>query len=169
MSMLTDTDTDTPAEIDIRAVEAFVYREARLADDHDYDAWESLWTDDAVYWVPVDGEGTDPATTMSIIFDNRNRIRTRLSQLRTGKRYSQAPRSTLRRVVSNVEVLGTEGSDVVVGANFILLESRETRNEVIGGRVTYRLRLVEGEPRLAYKKVVLVGNDRPVTSVGFIL
>jgi benzoate/toluate 1,2-dioxygenase beta subunit len=85
----------TATDIDIRTIEAFLYREARLADAHDYDGWEALWTDDAIYWVPVDGEGRDPLTTMSIIYDNRNRIGTRLNQLRTGKRYSQAPRSDL--------------------------------------------------------------------------
>jgi 3-phenylpropionate/cinnamic acid dioxygenase small subunit len=156
-------------DIDIRTLEAFVYREARFADEHDYDAWEALWTDDAIYWIPVDGEGHDPLTTMSIAYDNRNRIRTRLSQLRTGKRYSQAPQSTLRRIVSNVELLGEENGDLVVGANFVLLESREARNETFGGRTTYHLREVDGELRMAFKKVVLVGNDRAVPSVGFIL
>jgi benzoate/toluate 1,2-dioxygenase beta subunit len=159
----------TVTEVDIRTVEAFVYREARLADEHDYDAWEALWTDDAIYWVPVDGEGTDPLRTMSIVYDNRNRISTRLKQLRTGKRYSQAPRSILRRIVSNVELLGEENGDLVVGANFILLEAREAKNETLGGRVTYRLRPEGGGFRLSYKKVVLVGNDKAVPSVGYII
>jgi benzoate/toluate 1,2-dioxygenase beta subunit len=159
----------TATDMDIRILEAFVYREARFADEHDYDAWESLWTDDAIYWIPVDGEGRDPLTSMSIAYDNRNRIRTRLNQLRTGKRYSQAPQSTLRRIVSNVELLGEENGDLVVGANFVLLESREARNEIFGGRTTYHLREVDGELRMAFKKVVLVGNDRAVSSVGFIL
>ena len=160
----------TTTEIDIREIERFVFQEARYADEHDYDAWEALWTDDATYWVPVDGEGGDPLTTMSIIFDNRNRITTRLNQLRTGKRYSQAPRSTLRRIVGNVELLGsTDNGDLVVGANFILLESRESKNETLGGRCTYHLRPSGEGFKLAHKKVVLVGNDKPVTSVGFIL
>jgi len=159
----------TATDIDIRTIEAFLYREARLADAHDYDGWEALWTDDAIYWVPVDGEGRDPLTTMSIIYDNRNRIGTRLNQLRTGKRYSQAPRSDLCRVIGNVEVLDAEGDDTVVTATFILHESREGKAEVFAGRTTYRLREVEGELRLAAKKVVLVGNDRALPSIGFLI
>ena len=31
----------------------FLYLEARLADESDYDGWEALWTDDAIYWVPA--------------------------------------------------------------------------------------------------------------------
>ena len=41
-------------------VTQFVYREARLQDEHAYDAWEALWTDDGVYWVPANGDGGDP-------------------------------------------------------------------------------------------------------------
>ena len=37
---------------------------------------------------------------------NRRRITTRLSQLRTGKRYAHAPPSTMRRIISNIEILG---------------------------------------------------------------
>jgi benzoate/toluate 1,2-dioxygenase beta subunit len=33
-------------------IEVFLYREARLIDEHRYDEWLSLWTDDGVYWVP---------------------------------------------------------------------------------------------------------------------
>ena len=36
----------------MNAVTAFIYKEARLQDEHQYDAWEALWTDDGVYWVP---------------------------------------------------------------------------------------------------------------------
>ncbi len=38
----------------------FLYREARLADENDYDGWEALWTDDALYWVPSGGADVDP-------------------------------------------------------------------------------------------------------------
>src|SRR5579859_7291874 len=105
----------------LREVERFIYREARLADELDYDAWESLWTDDAVYWVPANGDDIDPELQVSIIFDNRARIATRLRQLQTGKRHAQTPPSRLRRLVSNIELLGETGSgDLLAGANFLV-------------------------------------------------
>src|ERR1700745_2387192 len=117
-----------PQGCDRHAVEQFLYREARLADEGDYDAWEALWTDDALYWVPVEGEGGDPQQQMSVIYDNRKRISTRLKQLRTGKRYAQAPASNLRRLLSNIEFLGGRenpdgGLDLEIGANFLAIES----------------------------------------------
>ena len=68
---------------DLREIEQFIYREARYADEHDYDAWEALWIDDALYWVPAGGDLAEPETRMSVIYDNRSRIATRLNQLRT--------------------------------------------------------------------------------------
>jgi 3-phenylpropionate/cinnamic acid dioxygenase small subunit len=157
-----------------REVEQFLYREARLADENDYDGWEALWTDDALYWVPVDGEGEHPRTHVSVIYDNRNRISTRLKQVRTGKRYAQAPPSNLRRIIGNVELLGGRaapggGVDLEVGANFMALESRSRGNELWGGRTTYRLRRMDDQIRLAYKKVVLVDNARVLPTLGFLI
>jgi 3-phenylpropionate/cinnamic acid dioxygenase small subunit len=51
------------------AVTAFIYREARFQDEHQYEAWEALWTDDGVYWVPANGADIDPEKEMSIIYD----------------------------------------------------------------------------------------------------
>ena len=162
------------ADLDIRVIEQFLYREARLADEFALEEWESLWTDDALYWVPALADDADPNTTMSVIYDNRSRIRTRLKQLRTGRRYAQAPPSNLRRMVTNIEYLGGRANaggdvDLELGANLMVLESKARGNHIWGGRVTYRVRLEEGALRLAYKKVVLVDADRPLPTLGFLI
>jgi len=166
--------TAVPDGFDIRDVEQFLFREARFADESDYDSWEALWTDDALYWVPAGNDSVDPLATMSVVYDNRNRISTRLKQLRTGRRYAQAPPSNLRRLISNVELVGGRavagnGVDLEVGANFLVVESRARGNRLWGGRVTYRLRWVDGALRLSYKKVVLVDKDKPLPTLGFLI
>lgn len=150
-------------------VEAFLYREARLADEHAYDEWESLWTDDAVYWVPANGADTDPDTQMSIIYDNRSRISVRIKQFHTGKRHSQAPPSNLRRLISNVEILGDDGTQLDVGANFLIFESRERGLVQWAGRAEYKLRRTDDGLMMAAKKVVLVDNDRAVYTMSFLV
>lgn len=156
-------------QLDLREVEQFLFQEARYADEHDYDSWEALWTDDALYWVPAGDGAQDPTAQVSVIYDNRARISTRLKQLRTGKRYAQSPPSTLRRTISNVEVLGTKDEDTVVGANFFVAESRTGGIEFWAGRTTYRLRVVDGEIRLAYKKVQLVNSGEPLPTLAFLI
>lgn len=162
----------TDVGIDLREIEQFVYREARLADDHEYDAWEALWTDDAIYWVPANGDDIDPTRQMSVIFDNRARIGTRIKQLHTGKRHAQEPKSRVRRLVTNVEVLGVDPEvegQVVVSANFLVVESRERGITNWAGRYEYRLRHEDGELKLAYKKVMLVDNDRALYTLAFLI
>lgn len=155
-------------------VARFLFKEARLADESRYDEWEALWTDDALYWVPAGGPDTDPGGQVAVIYDNRSRISTRIKQVKTGKRYAQAPPSHLRRIVGNIELLGGRvnaagGTDLEVGANFLAYESRERANELWGGRVTYRLRKADGAIRLAFKKAVLVDSDKALPTLGFLL
>ncbi|MFI8592145.1 aromatic-ring-hydroxylating dioxygenase subunit beta [Dietzia maris] len=155
-------------------VSQFLFKEARLADEADYDNWEALWTDDAIYWVPSGGADVDPHTNVAFIFDNRRRISTRMQQVKTGKRYAQAPPSNLRRVLGNIELLcgrdnGEGQVDLEVGANFIAYESTKRENRVWGGRTTYRLRRVDDEIRLVYKKVVLVDNEKPISTMAFLI
>ncbi|WP_433379646.1 aromatic-ring-hydroxylating dioxygenase subunit beta [Streptosporangium sp. CA-115845] len=157
------------SSLELGEIERFLYREARLADEHHYDGWEALWTDDALYWVPAGGPDVDPNLQMSVIYDNRSRIRTRISQLKTGKRYSQSPPSNMRRLISNVEVVAVEGTDTVAEANFVLVESRERGTTLWSGRVTYRLRRVEDDIRLAYKKVVLVNSAEALSTLAFLI
>jgi len=162
----------TTLDIDLlKEVEQFVYREARLQDDHEYDAWEALWTDDAIYWVPSGADDIDPTTTMSIIFDNRSRIGTRIKQLHTGKRHAQNPASRLRHLISNVELLSGENdaAEIEVGANFLVYESRERGVTLWAGRTEWTLRRVDGELKIARKKVMLVNNDRALNTLAFLI
>lgn len=153
----------------LREIEQFIYREARLQDEHEYDAWEALWTDDGVYWIPANGDDIDPESQMSIIYDNRSRISLRIKQFHTGKRHSQAPRSRLRRVVSNVELLDSEGSDIRVGANVMIFESNLRADTVWAARYEYQLRHVGEVLRMARKKVILVNNDKALYTMSFLV
>jgi len=150
-------------------VSQFIYREARHQDNHEYDAWEALWTDDGVYWIPANGEAGDPEQEMSIIYDNRSRIALRVRQFHTGKRYSQSPRSPLRRVISNVEILENNGTDLVVTANAIVFEAHARGDTLWGSRNEYRLRRESGVLRMAAKKVVLTNNERALYSMAFLI
>ena len=149
-------------------VEQFIYREARLADEHAYDEWEALWADDALYWVPVGSDDADPETQMSVIYDNRSRIATRIKQFKTGKRHAATPPPRVRRVVSNVELL--EDDPLKVGANFVVYESRERGITLWAGRAEYVLRRARDDTlRMAHKHVFLVNNDRPLDTLSFLI
>ena len=163
----------TPLAMDARAlldeVTQFIYREARFQDDHAYDEWEALWTDDGVYWIPANGEGGDPEKEMSIIYDNRSRIALRIRQFHTGKRFSQTPQSRLRRIVSNVEILHHDGDQLLVTSNAMVFESTVRGDTVWASRNEHTLRREGGVLRMARKKVVLVNNETALYSMAFLI
>lgn len=156
-----------------RAVVDFLYREARLADEARYAEWEALWTDDGVYWVPASTDpGVDPERQISHIYDNRDRIATRVKLLQTGYRFSQEPASRMRRLVGNVEVTRTEEGELVAESNFVLAElSIQAKHEthLWTGRATHRLRRVDGALRMSRKTVVLVNAAEPLPNLSFLI
>jgi len=185
---LSETQADAGRELDLqREVERFVYREGYLQDRHEYDAWEALWTDDGVYWIPANGDDIDPEREMSIIYDNRSRIALRIRQLHTGRRIAQEPKSNLVRVISNIEVIdrpaapattasatanldaGAADADIHVRANAIIFESTARRDTVWGTRCEYVLRRIDGSLRMARKKVMLVNNAKALPTLAFLI
>jgi 3-phenylpropionate/cinnamic acid dioxygenase small subunit len=161
------------SDVEYKAVEAFLYKEARLADEARYAEWEALWTDDAIYWVPATTDpNVDPTKQISHIYDNRNRIATRIKLLQSGHRYSQEPASPMRRLISNIEVEKNEKGELIVGANFILVElSIQARHEthIWAGRTTHTLRWVGDELKMSQKKVVLVNAAEPLPNLSFLI
>ena len=116
---------------------AFVYLEARLADEARYSEWEALWAPSASYWVPMHPDD-DPQTQLSYIYDNRQRIRSRIAQLNTGARHSQNPPSVMRRIISNMEQVASDDRSTTVASNFVLFEYR-VEMTIWAGRYVHRI------------------------------
>jgi benzoate/toluate 1,2-dioxygenase subunit beta len=155
-------------------IESFLFYEARLADESRYAEWEALVTDDVHYWVPAGPADYDPASRLSHLNDNRARLATRIRQLKTGKRHAQSPPSLMRRVVSNVEILSADERDgqYVIGSNLVLYElAHQATGElrVWVGRVTHRLRRIDGALRIAAKTVELVNAAEPLPNLTFLI
>ena len=150
-------------------VTQFIYREARLQDEHEYDEWASLWTEDGIYWVPANGDDIDPEHQMSIIYDNRSRISLRIRQYHTGKRFSQTPKSRLRRLVSNVEILSDNGAELQVASNAMVFESQTRGDQIWASRNEYTLRREGKGFRMALKKVMLVNNHTALFTMAFLI
>ena len=158
----------TPREL-LDQVTQFIYCEARLADNHEYDAWEALWTDDAIYWIPANGEGGDPENQMSIVYDNRSRIALRIKQFHTGKRHSQTPKSRLCRIISNIDILQVDEKQIQACANAMVFESSTRGDTIWASRNAYTLHRDGDGLRMSLKKVVLANNDRALYSMSFLI
>jgi benzoate/toluate 1,2-dioxygenase beta subunit len=154
--------------LDSQAIERFLYQEARLMDAHRLDEWLALWDDDATYWVPCNDDDSDPARSVSVIYDRRGQLRNRIQRIKeTLWLKERAPR--LRRIVGNVEIECASDEEIVVASNFILAELHRHRQTLWAGNTIHKL-VPDGDRfRIRYKKVVLLNNDEPLPNLLFLI
>ena len=67
--------------LDVAECEQFLLHEARLLDEARFDEWLALFTPEASYWVPSEPAQVDPLETVSLIYDDRQLLETRVRRL----------------------------------------------------------------------------------------
>ncbi len=148
---------------EVRACEAFLIDEARLLDEGHFDAWLALFTADARYWVPSQPNQESPYDTVSLMYDDRRLLETRVRRLADPRIYSQEPRSRTSRIVTNVTLQPeTKESGRFVRSKFILVEYRREKQRLFAGTYLHRLVGEGDEMRIAMKRVDLVNCDAPL-------
>lgn len=174
--MMSQPQLAAPREITMlehEQIESFLYLEAKYADEARYDDWEALVEPDFFYWVPAgDVVNPDPDTTVSVIADNRRRLKNRIAQLKTGLRLAQQPASPMRRLLNNFEINALNEAEFAVGCNFALFEYRiqATREMTVwAGRYEYRLRRRGESFGLFYKRVDLINASDPLPTLAFLI
>jgi benzoate/toluate 1,2-dioxygenase beta subunit len=146
-----------------RACEAFLIHEARLLDDGQFDEWLALFTPDARYWVPSQPNQQSPYDTVSLMYDDRRLLETRVRRLANPRIYSQEPRSRTSRIVTNVTLEQSAGeAGRLVRSKFILVEYRRETQRLFAGTYLHRLVGDGEEMRIAMKRVDLVNCDAPL-------
>src|SRR5579863_3727205 len=125
---------------DRQEVEDLLYKEAALLDEWRLDEWLELLTEDAVYEVPpTDVPEGDSRNTLFIIADDAVRIRSRVKQLLGKSAWAENPHSRTRRLIANVRVIGVQGEDIIVTANFAVHRMRYESVDSYIGRYDYKL------------------------------
>ena len=121
-------------------------KEAALLDEWRLEDWLELLTDDAIYQIPpTDVPEGDARNTLFIVADDAVRIRSRVKQLLGRFAWAENPQSRTRRMISNVRVLGVDGDNILVTANFAVYRMRyESVDTYIGH---YDLKLVRAGKR----------------------
>ena len=154
-------------KLDIAACEAFLMHEARLLDDARFNEWLDLFTADAWYWVPSEPDQANPHDTVSLIYDDRRLLETRVRRLASPRMYSQEPRSRTSRMVGTVtiEESDIDGKAVTVRSKFLMLEFRRDQQRLFGGTAFHRLISHNGGVRIAWKRVNLINCDAPLDGI----
>ena len=151
--------------LDLDRCERFLLHEARLLDEARFDDWLALFTPDAWYWVPSELDQADPHNTVSLIYDDRRLLETRVRRLASPRIYSQEPRSRCSRMVANVSIEDAEGRAAMVRSKFLMIEYRREQQRLFAGTAWHRLVQIEGSIRIAWKRVDLVNCDAPLDGI----
>jgi 3-phenylpropionate/cinnamic acid dioxygenase small subunit len=151
--------------LDLRRCEQFLLHEARLLDEGKFDEWLALFTLDAWYWVPSEPDQADPLETVSLIYDDRRLLETRVRRLASPRMYSQEPRSRTSRIIANVTLEDAERNSCTVRSKFMMIEYRREQQRIFGGTMLHRLVQASGRILIAWKRVDLVNCDAPLDGI----
>jgi benzoate/toluate 1,2-dioxygenase beta subunit len=153
----------TGRRLQLEECESFLVHEARLLDEGRFDEWLTLFTQDARYWVPSEPDQVDPFDTVSLMYDDRRLLETRVRRLSSPRIYSQEPRSRTSRMIGNISIEDDDGAaSMLVRSKFVLIEFRRNEQRLFGGTCFHRLIVDEGAIRIALKQVNLVNCDAPL-------
>ena len=157
--------TPIAAALDLHRCVQFLEHEARLLDEANFDTWLALFTADAWYWVPSEPNQASPHDTVSLIYDDRRLLETRVRRLASPRMYSQEPRSRTSRIVANATIEDAEGRAATVRSKFLMIEYRREQQRLFTGTAWHRLVLLDGAVRIAWKRVDLVNCDAPLDGI----
>ena len=141
--------------LDLAACQQFLLHEARLLDEARFDDWLALFTCDAWYWVPSQPDQPDPHETVSLIYDDRRLLETRVRRLASPRMYSQEPRSRTSRIIANVSIEAADDAARTVRSKFMMIEYRRDSQRIFGGTAFHRLVQSEDGVRIAWKRVAV--------------
>lgn len=108
----------------------FLYREAQLLDEAQFDAWLDTLHEELVYEMPVrqsvmPKDGTGFVDGMTFLTESRNSLLTRVRRLQTEQAWAEQPGSRTRHLVCNVLVeQGDAAGELRVVSAFLVTRTR---------------------------------------------
>jgi len=146
-------------------IEDFLWNEADLLDEHQYDEWLDLFTDDVQYWAPIrrnvssrkmETEKTREGPDLSWYSDDKKTLEKRVRQIQTGYHWAEEPFSRVTHMVSNIRVLSWDGNEARVKCRFLYYRNRhaDEQSTFIGKRID-TLRRVDGQWKIARREIYL--------------
>jgi 3-phenylpropionate/cinnamic acid dioxygenase small subunit len=157
-----------------REIADFLYREADLLDERRYDDWLALLADDVRYWMPMrrnvkiedlaEREFTRESRDISWFDEGKETLTRRVRQIQTGIHWAEEPVSRISHLISNVQLLEVnpslaEPAEVLVKCRFLIYRNRvETETDILVGKREDLLRPVDGDWRIARRKILLDQN-----------
>ena len=143
-------------------------REAHLLDDRDFEGWLDLFTEDCLYWMPVDPLAEDGGLRLNVFYDDKAKMKDRIARLSSGSAYTEEPISLTARTFAALQLESSDEELLVVRSNFQMIAYRSGEQRLLGGRYRHCLVRESGALRISEKRVTLLGSDAPQRPMTFL-
>jgi len=145
----------------------FVVLEARLLDAKRYEEWNALFTDDAVYWVPLVPDQDDGINHTSHLYEDKLLRELRIERLKSPRAFSQQPPSRAHHLLQTptVETFDEAGNRYVVRSEFHYTESQGDAMQFYVGTCFHHLTQQGGALKMTLKRVNLLNCDAALPAV----
>lgn len=151
---------------DIRAVEAFLLREARLLDNECWDEWLQSLSETIHYWMPgienrrrEDKSGPYRLEHMAFFDDGMRDLQRRVARFKQPSAWAENPPTRNVHLISNIEVfVGEEEGEFIAFSCFMNIRSRglDESHQLVGRREDVLRRESDGLKLL--KRKILIPN-----------
>ncbi len=154
-------------------IEQFLYQESEILDERRFEEWLELLTDDIRYWMPMrrnvkfgesDREFTREGHDINWFDEGKDTLVRRVNQILTGVHWAEEPLSRICHSVSNVQILDatpsvSQPTEVTLKCRFLIYRNRvETETDFLVGKREETLRNIDGQWKIAQRKIILDQN-----------
>jgi 3-phenylpropionate/cinnamic acid dioxygenase small subunit len=157
------------AEVTERELIDFVVREARLLDEQRYDEWNALFTDDAIYWVPLVPGQPEGLDHTSHLYEDKLLRDLRIERLKSPRAFSQQPPTRSLHLLHAPTVeprAAARPGEHLVRTVFQYIESQGDEMHTFFGVAWHRIVVDQaGALRMAQKRVDLINSDAALPAV----
>lgn len=150
---------------DLPEIAALLYLEARLLDERRFRAWLDLYTEDFTYWLPARWGQSDPIEEVSLIYDDRMTMETRIGRLEHPRAHAQLPPSRTVHAVTNIRIAEVVDQIMIVQSVCQFNEFRTPDITQLVGLQEHRVIATDSGLRIAAKRVDLLTCDQALRSL----
>lgn len=151
-----------------RAIE-LIWQEATLLDDKHYEAWQQLFTEDAMYVVPIDPETEDFETSLNMIYDDQRMRKLRVERLVQGFSPSAVAAARTVRVLSRFTVKEISENELTLRSAQIINAFKRESFTTLGADVEHRIVLEGDDAKIKLKVVRLIDSEDAVSASGYLV
>ncbi|MEE9272723.1 MAG: aromatic-ring-hydroxylating dioxygenase subunit beta [Robiginitomaculum sp.] len=137
----------------------FIYAEARMIDEQKFDDWLALYSEDCIYWMPLEYGQTEEHLATSLMYEDKLLLTVRVERLNGERTFSQRPKSRCHHLLQSPQILNITGDIIKTKTSFHYSESRLDEQFFLVGWIEHTLQKTNDGFQIVRKQVNLINPE----------